>query len=121
MTTTSDDLVQVGVTGFGLARPTMVPKERYTSDAFAALELERLWPRVWQIACSVDHVAAAGDWYEYRVGTYSVIVVRGDDGELRAFQNVCRHRGNSLCQGAGGGLTELRCPFHRWAWDLRGR
>src|SRR5262249_51134796 len=44
-----------------------------------------------------------------------------DDGELRAFQNVCRHRGNSLCQGAGGGLTELRCPFHRWAWDLRGR
>jgi phenylpropionate dioxygenase-like ring-hydroxylating dioxygenase large terminal subunit len=121
MTTTGDELVQVDVTGFGLARPTKVPKERYTSDAFAALELERLWPRVWQIACSVDHVAAAGDWYEYRVGPYSVIVVRGDDDGLRAFQNVCRHRGNSLCQGAGGGLSELRCPFHRWAWDLRGR
>ena len=117
----TDDVVQTGVTGYGLARPTMVPKHRYTSDEFAALEAERLWPRVWQIACSVDHVASAGDYFEYRTGPYSVIVVRGDDGELRAFQNVCRHRGNSLCQGGGGGLTELRCPFHRWTWDLAGR
>ncbi len=49
-----------------------------------------------------------------------MLVVRGDDGELRAFQNVCRHRGNPLCDGSGGGLTELRCGFHRWCWDLRG-
>jgi phenylpropionate dioxygenase-like ring-hydroxylating dioxygenase large terminal subunit len=46
--------------------------------------------------------------------------VRGDDGRLRAFQNVCRHRGNSICQGTGRGLTELRCPFHRWAWSIDG-
>jgi phenylpropionate dioxygenase-like ring-hydroxylating dioxygenase large terminal subunit len=51
----------------------------------------------------------------------SVVVVRDDDdGVLRAFQNVCRHRGNALCQGSGSGLRELRCPFHRWAWDLSG-
>ena len=91
------------------------------SREFAELEHERLWPRVWQIACTVDHVAAPGDWFEYRAGWISVIVVRDDDGELRAFQNVCRHRGNSLCEGSGAGLTELRCPFHRWAWDLAGR
>ena len=54
----------------------------------------------WQIACTVDHVAEPGDYFEYRVGPYSVLIVRGDDGELRAFQNVCRHRGNALCQGA---------------------
>ena len=91
------------------------------SREFAELEHERLWPRVWQIACTVDHVAAPGDWFEYRAGWISVIVVRDDDGALRAFQNVCRHRGNSLCEGSGAGLTELRCPFHRWAWDLAGR
>ena len=50
-----------------------------------------------------------------------MLVVRGDDGELRAFQNVCRHRGNSLCEGSGSGRTEIRCPFHRWTWDLTGR
>jgi phenylpropionate dioxygenase-like ring-hydroxylating dioxygenase large terminal subunit len=98
-----------------------IPVERYTSPEFFARELELLWPRAWQLACTVDHVAEPGDFYEYQVGPYSVLVVRGDDGALRAFQNACRHRGSAICQGAGSGLTELRCPFHRWAWDLRGR
>ena len=64
-------------------------------------EIDRLWPRVWQLACTLDHVANAGDWYEYRLGQYSVLIVRGDDGELRAFQNACRHRGSALCAGSG--------------------
>jgi choline monooxygenase len=101
--------------------PTRIPVSRYISPEFAALEAERLWPRVWQIACSVDHVALPGDFFEYRVGTLAVLIVRGDDGELRAFQNVCRHRGNVLCTGAGSGLSELRCGYHRWSWDLQGR
>jgi phenylpropionate dioxygenase-like ring-hydroxylating dioxygenase large terminal subunit len=100
---------------------TRIPKERYVSPTFAELEHAKLWPRVWQIACTVDHVAAAGDWFEYRAGRLSVVIVRGDDGTLRAFQNVCRHRGNLICEGSGEGLAEFRCPFHRWAWDLDGR
>ena len=94
--------------------------DRYTSQAVAERELERLWPRVWQIACSVDHVAEPGDWFEHRCGPLSVLIVRGDDGELRAFQNVCRHRGNLLCTGAGAGLGEIRCGFHNWSWTLAG-
>ncbi len=66
-------------------------------------------------------MAEPGDYFEYRAGPYSVLIVRGDDGELRAFQNVCRHRGNSICQGSGEGLTQIRCPWHRWTWDLRGQ
>ena len=103
------------------AGPVRIPVERYTSPAFFTRELSMLWPRVWVIACSVDHVAERGDFCAVRFGPYSVVVVRGDDGELRAFQNVCRHRGNTLCQGSGSGLTELRCGFHRWAWTLDGR
>jgi choline monooxygenase len=98
-----------------------IPASRYTSPAFAAAEDERLWPHVWQLACSLDHVANAGDFHEVRIGPLSVLVVRGDDGALRAFQNACRHRGSALCEGSGAGLTEIRCPFHRWAYDLDGR
>ena len=50
-----------------------------------------------------------------------MLIVRGDDGILRAFQNVCRHRGSELCSGSGADLAEIRCPFHRWTWELDGR
>jgi phenylpropionate dioxygenase-like ring-hydroxylating dioxygenase large terminal subunit len=105
----------------GIDAPVHIPKERYTSAAFAAAETERLWPHVWVIACSSDHVAAPGDYFEFRCGRLSVVIVRNGDGVLRAFQNVCRHRGNALCDGTGSGLDELRCRYHRWTWDLDGR
>ena len=96
------------------------PRQRYYSADFAQLEVERMWPKVWQLACTVDHVAEPGDYFEYRCGPHSVFIVRGDDGTLRAFQNVCRHRGNSLCAGSGSDLRELRCGYHGWTWDLAG-
>jgi phenylpropionate dioxygenase-like ring-hydroxylating dioxygenase large terminal subunit len=101
--------------------PVRIPVARYTTATFAEAEQERLWPRVWQFACSLDHVSQAGDFYEHRIGPLSVLIVRGDDGVLRAFQNVCRHRGSAICEGAGDGLVELRCPFHRWTWGLDGQ
>ena len=101
-------------------RPTLVPAERYYSPEFARLETERMWPKVWQLACTVDHVAAPGDYFEYRCGPHSVVIVRGDDGVLRAFQNACRHRGNALCGGSGSNLHEIRCGYHGWTWDLAG-
>ncbi|HEX7094697.1 MAG TPA: aromatic ring-hydroxylating dioxygenase subunit alpha [Acidimicrobiales bacterium] len=118
------DDAPVGTTIASVTRrrtPVRIPAERYTSSAWAELELAKVWPKVWQLACSVDHVANPGDYFEHTVGRYSVIIVRGDDGELRAFQNVCLHRGNELCHGSGSGLTEIRCVYHRWSWDLRGR
>jgi nitrite reductase/ring-hydroxylating ferredoxin subunit len=119
----AETFLGAAITASGVATrgPVRIPVERYLSTEFAARERERLWPRVWLIACSVDHVAEPGDHFEFRTGSYSVIVVRGDDGVLRAFQNACRHRGNALCTGAGQGLTELRCGYHFWTWDLRGR
>src|SRR6201993_622837 len=100
--------------------PTLVPAERYYSPVFAALEREPMWPKGWQVACTLDHVAEPGDYFEYRCGPYGVLIVRGDDGVLRAFQNACRHRGNSLCDGSGSGLRELKCGYHGWTWDLAG-
>jgi len=105
----------------GRREPVRVPASRYTSPEFAALEHERLWPHVWQLACTVDHVGEPGDWYEHSVGPLSVVIVRDDANALRAFQNVCLHRGNELCHGSGTGRTELRCGYHRWCWDLQGQ
>ena len=117
------DILGTAVTASGLAAeaPVKIPVQRYISPEFAELEYERMWPKVWHVACTVDHIANSGDWFEHRLGKYSIILVRGDDGVLRGFQNVCRHRGNTICQGSGTGITELRCPYHRWAWDLTGR
>ncbi len=97
-----------------------IPASRYTSQAWADLEAERLWPHSWQIAAARGQVAEPGDWCEYRCGPISVLIVRDDDGELRAFQNVCLHRGNELCSGEGQDRTEIRCNYHRWAWNLKG-
>jgi choline monooxygenase len=112
------DLVDTTITPS--VTPVRIPRTRYTSPAFAAMEEERMWPFAWQIACTIDHVPEPGDWFEYVAGTLSVLVVRGDDGELRAFLNSCPHRASAICTGAGSGLEELRCPFHRWAWDFDG-
>jgi len=101
--------------------PVTIPVARYLDPAFAAQENAHLWPRVWQFACSVDQVREPGDFHEYRLGPYSTLIVRDGDGVLRAFQNTCRHRGSLLCEGSGSGLDEIRCPFHRWAWDLAGQ
>ena len=109
----------------GGATPRRIPADRYRSRAWHDLEAERLWPRVWQIACNVDCVREPGDWFEYEIGRLSILVVRGDDGALRAFQNACRHRGSSLLHGSGRGLCEIRCPYHHWrlgdvvVWDER--
>lgn len=120
MTQTAHDLRDEDAIGTPPARPTRVPADRYYSAEFARLEVERMWPRVWQVACTLDHVAEPGDFFEYRCGPHSVVIVHGDDGMLRAFQNVCRHRGNALCAGSGSGLRELRCGYHGWTWDQTG-
>ena len=106
--------------GVTTRRPITFPADRYISAEFAEREQLKMWPRVWQLATTIDMVANPGDWVEFSVGKLSAIVLRDQDGELRAYQNVCMHRGVELCSGNGEGLTELRCGFHRWCWNLDG-
>ena len=70
----TDEPIGTAITTTGSAKgsPTLVPASRYTSPEFAARELQLMWPRVWVVACSVDHVAEPGDYFESRVGPYSV-------------------------------------------------
>ena len=101
--------------------PDFVPKGRYLDRAFFELELERLWPRVWQIACRLDQLAEPGRYFEYTIGDQSILLVRVDAQRIKAFFNACRHRGTRLASGCGrfeGG--RIRCPFHGWTWKLDG-
>ena len=100
--------------------PDRVGKERYFDADFYDLECERLWPRVWQMACRLEEIPAPGDAVEYEILDQSVIVVRTDDGEVRAFQNACRHRGVKLVVGRDSCENGFVCPFHGWCYDLGG-
>lgn len=106
---------------FALDDPAFVRAERYLDPGFAALEHERLWPRVWQMACRLDEIPAAGDFAEYVIGDQSVLVVRESATLVRAFFNACRHRATELAKGAGTFASgQIVCPFHGWRWRLDG-
>ncbi|HTO69379.1 MAG TPA: aromatic ring-hydroxylating dioxygenase subunit alpha [Myxococcota bacterium] len=97
-----------------------VPVERYVSRAFHELEVEKLWKRVWQMACREEDLAAVGDYAVYEIASLSALVVRAAPGEIRAFANACLHRGR-LLKERDGRCTELRCPFHGFTWSLGGK
>ena len=99
-----------------------IPKERYVSRAFLDLEMERLWPNVWQIACREEELSEVGDYFEYVIGDQSILVVRSERDRIQAFFNTCLHRGTRLAEGVGrfaGG--QIRCRYHGWCYALDGR
>ena len=101
--------------------PAFIPKARYTTRAFAERELERLWPRTWQVACREEEVPTTGDFVEYQIADQSILVVRVAPDEIRAYYNTCRHRGTRLAHGCGAlADAQITCPFHGWRWNLDG-
>ena len=96
-----------------------IAKERYTSRAWHEREVARLWSRVWQFACREEQIPTIGSFVVYDIAHLSFIVMRSTDGEIKAFANACLHRGRQL-KDASGRCTEIRCPFHGFAWALDG-
>ena len=74
-----------------------------------------------QVVCHESEIREPGEWRSLEYLGESVIVIRGDDGELRAFSNVCRHRGSRLVDGSGGCAKVLTCPYHAWSYARDGR
>ena len=94
---------------------------RYIDPAFAALEYEKLWSRVWQAAARLDEIPEAGDFTVYDIGDQSVLLVRVDAATVKAYHNFCPHRGTALGEGCGTFANgHIICPFHGWRWNLRG-
>jgi len=100
--------------------PTRVPVERYFSQEFHDLEVEKVWKRVWQMACHEDDIPDVGDYLVYDIAGLSFLIVRSGPQEFKAFYNACLHRGRLLRDRGGKWARELRCPFHGWSWNLDG-
>ncbi len=93
----------------------------YGSPLGHAFDLERIHGRQWIFAGHECELKNAGDFLTLQIGAYPVLVIKGKDGEIRAFHNSCRHRGSRLCPEAHGERVRIVCPYHAWTYDLDGR
>jgi phenylpropionate dioxygenase-like ring-hydroxylating dioxygenase large terminal subunit len=98
---------------------TPISAARYTSEHFARLERERMWPRVWQFAAREEDLPDPGDYVVYENAGRSFLISRQDDGSVRAMHNVCLHRGRKL-RTEDGSADRFVCPFHGFAWNKDG-
>ena len=96
-----------------------VPRAQYVSAAFAELEKERMWSKVWQMACREEQIPEVGDCLLYEAPGASLIITRSDDDTIKAFYNSCLHRGMKLC-ATDTSVSKLTCPFHGFSWNLDG-
>ncbi len=97
-----------------------LPLGRYTDPAFLELEQRHLFGRTWLYAGHDSQIAEPGDFVVCDIAGAAVILVRGTDGDVRAFRNACRHRGAPVVRGAGGNARLFVCQYHSWSYDLEG-
>ena len=98
-----------------------LPAWIYRNDEFFELEKDRVFGNAWQIVCHVCDLPNAGDYQVFDLLDEQVFVMRGEDGALRAFHNVCRHRASRLLDGSSGHCRgRIVCPYHAWAYNPSG-
>ena len=107
----------------GLTTPVeTLPAAHYFDPEHYRRELRQIWQRNWIYLCRASEVATPRSFRTVEVGEQSILVVRGEDGVLRAFHNTCRHRGAALCRATAGSFPPagIVCPYHSWRYNLRG-
>ena len=97
-----------------------IPVDRYTDPAFLKLEDDCIWSKTWLLAGAACDVATPGDFFVFDNLRESILVTCADDGVIRAFYNVCQHRGNQLKHSGCGNSPHLSCGFHGWQYNLDG-
>ena len=96
-------------------------QEYYASDAVFQADMDRVIGRKWILAGHVSQVPNKGDYFLFRIGVEQIILIRENETSVRAFFNVCRHRGSTLCSAESGTMPKLVCPYHAWTYGLDGR
>lgn len=93
----------------------------YTAAEIYDLDMEAIFGRHWIYVGVEPDIPEPGDYFTVKLGRASIVVVRDDDMGVRAFHNVCRHRGAQLCNEHKGSVGNLVCPYHQWTYDLTGK
>jgi phenylpropionate dioxygenase-like ring-hydroxylating dioxygenase large terminal subunit len=101
-------------------RYLQVDAERYYSPVRMQEEWDGLWTRVWTCAGRVSDLPSVGSWFRYDLGRESFIIVRSADKQIKAYYNVCRHRGRRLVTADFGNNRVFMCAFHGWQWRADG-
>ncbi|MEM7117038.1 MAG: SRPBCC family protein [Chloroflexota bacterium] len=97
-----------------------LPARAYVQSGYLAVEQEGIFYKSWQYVCHIEQVKKPGDYVAVKIQERPIVVLRNREGELRAFYNVCRHRGHELLNETGNTKT-IVCPYHAWCYDLNGR
>ena len=98
-----------------------LPAWLYTDQEFFEVEKEEIFRPSWQVVCHLNDVPEVGDYHTFDFIGEMIVVVRGEDGQVRAFHNVCRHRAARVLDGPAGNCGHrMVCPYHAWNYDLQG-
>jgi phenylpropionate dioxygenase-like ring-hydroxylating dioxygenase large terminal subunit len=92
----------------------------YTDEKIFELEWQTIWSRYWLFAGTTAEIAKPGDFFTYQAHRDSIIIIRGDKGEVFAHYNSCRHRGSLVCLKERGNSPKLMCPYHQWVYNKDG-
>jgi choline monooxygenase len=103
-----------------LAEASTIPSPWYVDARVADLELENVFSKTWQVIGRTDQIQKAGDFLTFTVAGEPIVAVRGSDGQLRAFYNVCRHHAAAVVTESCGHAQILHCPYHGWNYGLDG-
>jgi len=113
-TISAEDLLERYRSGYSLEQPF------YTDQQIFDLEWEHIWKKYWLFAGTAAEIPKAGDYFVFRLRNDSVIIIRGNKGEVYAHYNTCRHRGSLICLEEKGHAAKLVCPYHQWVYDKDG-
>ena len=103
-----------------VASASTIPATWYTDERVFHLEKETVFGQSWQFAARLDQLRESGNYVTTEIAGEPIVIVRGSDGELRAFFNVCRHHAAAVMTEAEGRANQLRCPYHGWTYSLEG-
>lgn len=121
MTSHLDHLLKKFDESLPLDRARTIPSSWYFEPEILELERQNVFAGTWQFAGRIDQLKESGRFVTCEIAGEPILIVRDEEGELRAFHNVCRHRAAQVVNLPEGSLTKLRCRYHGWTYDLKGR
>ena len=114
------DILRIYDPAAPLDRALTIPAPYYTDARIAELENRAVFGGSWQVAARLDQLREPGSFVTTVIASEPIVVVRGQDAQLRAFFNVCRHHAAAVATTPEGNCDALRCPYHGWTYDLAG-